>query len=236
VTSIGDGTFGYCPKLTSIINLSATPQDINHDYSDRCVFGYPVVDYFKNATLYVTCGSKSAYEAAQGWQDFEIIIELGTVTGISLDKTTASLFVNNTKQLTATVEPSDACNSNVSWSSSNEAVATVSNTGLITAVGVGTATITVTTEENGFTAICTAYISLKTGIPQLNAETGAYLYNDRLYVNSPVAETIQVYSVNGVLLCNFQKPAGAADYPLSNAPGSVLIVKGSSGWVKKVIK
>jgi hypothetical protein len=79
-------------------------------------------------------------------------------------------------------------------------------------------------------------VTSTTGIPELNEETGAYLYNDRLYVKSPVAETVQVYSVNGVLLYNFQKQAGAADYIISQAPGSVLVIKGSSGWVKKVMK
>ena len=74
------------------------------------------------------------------------------------------------------------------------------------------------------------------GIPGLNAETGAYLYDGRLYINSPVAETIQVYSVNGVLLNNFRKPAGPADYIISEASGAVLIIKGSSGWVTKVIR
>jgi len=70
----------------------------------------------------------------------------------------------------------------------------------------------------------------------LNAETGAYVNNDRLYISSPVAEKIQIYSVNGVLLYNFEKPAGKVDHILSNTPGSVLIVKGSSGWMKKVMR
>ena len=79
-------------------------------------------------------------------------------------------------------------------------------------------------------------VTLKTGIQELNAETDIYLHNDRLYVKSPVAETIQVYSANGVLLYIFQKPAGKASYLISKAPGSVLIVKGCSGWVKKAIR
>ena len=158
------------------------------------------------------------------------------VTGVSLNQTTATLIMENTLQLTATVAPTDATNQIVSWSSDNESVATVSNTGLITAIDKGTVNITVTTEDGNFTATCNVTVTSKTGISELTTETGAYLYKDRLYVKSPVAETIQVYSVNGVLLYSFQKMEGSADYIVSRAPGSVLVVKGGSGWVKKVIR
>lgn len=75
-----------------------------------------------------------------------------------------------------------------------------------------------------------------TGLSKTFAETNVYLYKGRLYVNSPAAETIHVYSVNGVLLCNFRKSAGLAEYSIDKVSTSVLIVKGSSGWVKKVIR
>jgi len=74
-----------------------------------------------------------------------------------------------------------------------------------------------------------------TNIP-VPLEINAYLYDGRLYVNSPVAEAIQVYSVSGVLLCSFQKPVGQTDYLISQTQGLVLIVKGGSGWVKKIMK
>jgi len=110
--------------------------------------------------------------------------------------------------------------------------------------GIDTHNVTLNVPEGTEDAYRAAYVwkdfyivvNLPTGIPGLNAETGAYLYDGRLYINSPVAETIQVYSVNGVLLHNFRKPAGSADYIISKASGAVLIVKGGSGWVKKVIR
>jgi len=74
-----------------------------------------------------------------------------------------------------------------------------------------------------------------TSIPNLTANISVYLNNGKLYVDSPVAENIQVYSIDGKLLYNFTKPAGNASYPVETTNGSVLIVKGSSGWVKKVI-
>lgn len=75
------------------------------------------------------------------------------VTGVSFDNTIATLQVGETTTLTATVSPADAKNKNVIWSTSDASVATVAN-GVVTAVAVGTATITVTTEDGGFTATC----------------------------------------------------------------------------------
>src|SRR5690606_10087525 len=73
------------------------------------------------------------------------------VTGVALNTSQASLKVGESSQLTATVTPANATNKAVSWSSSDHSVATVSATGLVTAIGTGTATITVTTADGGFT-------------------------------------------------------------------------------------
>src|SRR5699024_4982692 len=77
------------------------------------------------------------------------------VTGVSLNKTSATLDIDGTDTLTATVTPSTATNKAVSYSSSNNDVATVDNNGKITAVGEGTADITVTTADGNKTAKCT---------------------------------------------------------------------------------
>ena len=70
---------------------------------------------------------------------FLISCEEATVTGVSVDKTTLALPANGTAKLTATIEPADVFG-RVNWTSSNPAVATVSD-GIITAVSVGTARI-----------------------------------------------------------------------------------------------
>lgn len=74
------------------------------------------------------------------------------VTGITLNPGTASVAVGGTQQFTFTITPSDATNQDVSFSSDNTAVAIVSETGLVTAMSEGTATIKVTTDDGGFTA------------------------------------------------------------------------------------
>ena len=61
-------------------------------------------------------------------------------------------------------------------------------------------------------------------------------YDNALSVNTPQSEKIDIYSINGALLFSAQKDAGEVVYNVSNVPDGVLIVRGSSGWVKKVIK
>ena len=78
-------------------------------------------------------------------------------TGVALDKTAISLDVGSSDTLTATVSPADAEGKSVTWSSSDGSVATVSN-GVVTAVGAGTATITVKTNAGGYTASCTVTV------------------------------------------------------------------------------
>jgi uncharacterized protein YjdB len=74
------------------------------------------------------------------------------VTGITLTPTSLTLSVGSSQQLAATIVPANATNKNITWNSNNTAVATVSATGMVTALSIGTATITVTTEDGGKTA------------------------------------------------------------------------------------
>ena len=86
------------------------------------------------------------------------------VESVSLNKTSLSLTVGGSETLQATVSPSTASNTNVTWSSSNTSVATVSN-GTVIAQGVGTATITVTTSDGSKKATCSVTVTIPvTGI------------------------------------------------------------------------
>ena len=74
-----------------------------------------------------------------------------SVTSVSLSPANATMMVGASTSLTASVSPANATNQSVSYSSSNTSVATVSGAGVVSAVAVGTATITVTTQDGGFT-------------------------------------------------------------------------------------
>lgn len=76
------------------------------------------------------------------------------VTEIQLSDTSLTMLTGDTKQLTATILPETATNKNYTWTSTDSSVASVSDTGLVTANGVGNTTIVVTASDNGATATC----------------------------------------------------------------------------------
>jgi hypothetical protein len=80
-------------------------------------------------------------------------------------------------------------------------------------------------------------ISNQVGIitPVLLPEVSAYINHGVLYIETPVAETVQAYSMLGSLLFNFQKPEGKISYVVNQSKNSIIILKGSSGWAKKLI-
>lgn len=81
-----------------------------------------------------------------------------SVSGVTLNKETLNLGVNETEALAATVAPVQATNKNITWASSDTTVAVVSEAGVVTGLAEGEAVITVTTEEGNFTASCTVKV------------------------------------------------------------------------------
>ncbi|MGL1934494.1 MAG: Ig-like domain-containing protein [Fibrobacterales bacterium] len=119
-----------------------------------------------------------------------------SVTGVTLNTATTTVDVGLTEQLTATVGPVDATYQNVIWSTSDEAIATVSDDGLVTAVSMGEAVITATSEDGGFTAICTVTVTQELIMYAIESETDGFTGGDlggRIGVDD---------------LCTAHKPAG----------------------------
>lgn len=80
--------------------------------------------------------------------------EVVAVENVKLDRSSLTLDVGETEQLTATVTPENAANKSVRWRSNDENVVSVDANGKLTAIDSGIATVTVTTEEGNFTALC----------------------------------------------------------------------------------
>ncbi len=94
---------------------------------------------------------------ADGDETVEFTVRVTDVTGISLNESALNLIEGKTEQLTATITPDTATDKNITWSSSNGAIATVDANGLVTAVAAGTATITA--QAGASTATCAVTVA-----------------------------------------------------------------------------
>ena len=120
-----------------------------------------------NNPYYVSCYGKKEGTAtltiidSVGGTSAQINVTVKTVrvSALSLNKTSMNLQRGNTETLIATISPSGSENKKVTWSSSDTSVATVNNNGRVTAVGKGSATITATTSDGGYTAQCTVNVT-----------------------------------------------------------------------------
>jgi hypothetical protein len=145
-----------------------------------------------------TVGKDVAYHNCEG--DFEIRISSGqSVSDVILSLSGLTMVDGGTFQLSADVEPFNATNKNVTWNSSNSSVASVSSSGLVTASAPGAATITVITEEGGYTDQCNitvnAAVNLIATDPNAseNGDIGHFLIE-----YSGISQDITVgYSVSG---------------------------------------
>lgn len=115
------------------------------------------------------------------------------VTGITLDKSELSLTAGGeTATLTATVLPEDAADKTVTWSSSNETVATVVG-GTVTPVGEGETDITVTTAEGGYTNTCKVTVSAQETVKISNIQVNYNFSNP--VPNYKFSEDVTTYHI-----------------------------------------
>ena len=118
---------------------------------------------YKNTPVHLVYFGRDDNNSSGFWKggDYKLPTETTTiyVTGVSLNKTTTTMTIGGTEQLTETLSPNNATNKTVNWKSSNTNVATVSNTGLVTAMAAGSTTITVSTVDGNKTATCNVIVN-----------------------------------------------------------------------------
>ena len=145
------------------------------------------------------------------------------VTSVELDQSELALTLGDRYTLKATVYPSHADNKAITWRSSDEAVATVEG-GTVKAVGAGTATITVRTEDGGHTATCVVTVTDPTGTEAVSGEQ-VYVKGGILYVELTHAQRFQVISAAGKLLHDAKGMAGQNRLPMQAFPAGIYFVR-----------
>lgn len=131
---------------------------------------------------------------------FTVIGKTISVTGVSLNANALTLITGNTSQLIATVEPDNAGNKSVVWTSNNEEVATVSDTGLVSACAEGEAIITVTTNDKAYTATCNIKVEDPVNLIDTPEEATITISNGMLSVENAPEASLVVLNVQGTVV------------------------------------
>ena len=167
VERFGEGAFDGCTAVKTLIVKGSEMPTVPSSALTTIVLYSPrplVTEEFANtvyidATLYVPNGSLESYRAADVWKKFWNITEFSTQESLSLNQTVATLTEGESFTLTATITPEFMANTAVIWSTSDASVATVDENGQVTALTVGTATITAT--AGNMTATCVVTVKSK---------------------------------------------------------------------------
>ena len=142
LSSYSSFVIGVSNNGTATVRLANAYRYIRYDYYNYAFSAF-------SSGKYDIC----LYQEVSEEEVVEDIPSTISVTGVALDKTSASLEVGKSLTLSATVSPSNATNKEVTWTSSNTSVATVSN-GKVTALNAGNSTITVKTADGSYKATC----------------------------------------------------------------------------------
>ena len=153
-------TEGDQGKLTaSVLPENATNKRIQWHSSDESIatVNEGIVTAVSPGNVMITAISESGGKVASC--DVTVNARIYPVTGVTINKSTLKMMTGDEETLTAIIKPDNATNKNVTWSSSNESIVSVTSDGRVTAVSEGEAAITVTTEDGSMTAQCNVTVS-----------------------------------------------------------------------------
>lgn len=169
-TSISlSGTNSVAIGSTSQLEVTYTPSDTNvknvtwssSNSSVATVSNTGLVTGVAQGSATITATAEAASGTVSN--TYNVTVTPIAVTSVTLDTSSASVKVGKTITLVATVNPNNATNKNVTWTSSSTSVATVSSSGVVTGVAAGQTTITVRTADGNKTATCVVTVTASGG-------------------------------------------------------------------------
>lgn len=166
-------TEGESSKLTAKISpAAASDRTVTWTSSNKAVAtvdGSGNVQGLKAGTATITATA----EGKSGKCAVTVKEKTVNVTEVSLDNQELTLTEGENETLKATVKPDNATNKKVTWKSDNADIASVDKSGKVTALKAGEATVTVTTEDGGKTAICKVTVKSK-NVPVTGVEVNPW--------------------------------------------------------------
>lgn len=205
VSSATADAFKAALKKSDFFTLAATGEK----FSIQNLSGYEPAITFGNGTFNVSGGDTQNYTFVYAKGDGTYTVKSSgggsttiSVESVSLDKSELTLPRQNTYTLKATINPDNATNQKVTWKSSDEKIAKVDANGKVTAVAVGKATITVTTEDGGKTATCEVTVDFATGLEEAIANTAVYGKNGQIVIEPLTPMPVMIVNMMGKVVYN----------------------------------
>ena len=159
-------TLTVAHHAVATLKATVTPKDASQqviwetsDKNTATVTKFGVVEGIKPGTATITAKSSDGKQSAT----CTVTVTAVPVESVSLDVTKKEIVEEDSFTLVATVNPKNATNQSVTWTTNKADVATVDATGKVVGISMGTATITVTTVDGGKTATCE--VSVKVRVP-----------------------------------------------------------------------
>lgn len=216
VTNVSTGTQLYFDTYSSSITLESSGDTLVYSegklyYSD-IIYSY-YLSYSSSGSYFTTSSSSNAATITL----YEKVKE-----EVEVNPPVHAMAPNETKQLKAVVYPTNAANKNVTWTSDNNAIATVDAAGIVTAKTVGTATITATTEDGGHTDTCvvtvtnnatkevTMFVNTLHAVPNEDYLIG-YTTSGHTYIMSDVVSNASYLAAAEATLSNVGDVCGITD-------------------------
>ena len=214
VTSISEYAFGGCVGLNTFVSLNPTPPS--------CVNSGSFDDKnYTNATLYVPKDSYAKYFVDEVWGLFSNIKKIETlVTSIELNCSYTELVKDSITILSTSISPSDATIKDIVWESSNPQIVTVDQSGKVTALSIGTASITAKTIDGSgmFTSCEITVVAAKIALSQTEVNLPVNDIMTLTYTVAPSGTTVEWSTSNQNVV-----------YLKNNSDGSVTLVGMADG-------
>lgn len=248
ITIKGETKIALSDKVSDSDNRNAAIIKSIISVSDESLFTYiiindtivftPITGQYGSADVEVKFNSNGQVTT----KTFAVTIEDPSiyVTGVTLDETSKTLAIAETLQLNATVNPIDAYDKTVTWASDNTAIATVDANGLVTAISYGEATISVTTEDGGYTASCRITISDRSTSIENVANNGFSIYvepvSETIIINTPVKGLAAIYDISGNIAIIYNVIEGENRIQTNSLRKGIYIVRFNNRSLKFINK
>ena len=236
VSSETESAFKAALKQSASFKLAATDEVFSiqnlSDYNPTITFAggkYTVTGGDTKNYTFVYANNEGSYTVKSSGGGSPIV----SVNSVSLDKSELTLPRMDSYTLKVTINPDDATNQKVSWKSSDETVAKVDANGKVTALKVGTATITVTTEDGGKTATCVVTVDFATGLEEAIANTAMYGKNGQIVIEPLAPMPVMIVNMTGTVVYN-GRISGTTYVPVATGIYIVKLGTGNDAHIRKV--